>query len=104
MENRKKAWALAGLLALLALALGGCVPGDGSASVADKAGFFSGVWHGWIAPVTLVWSLFSRNVNIYEVYNNGFMYNLGYYMAIVSGFGGLALSRGKRRKRRDGDA
>ncbi|HSK69494.1 MAG TPA: hypothetical protein VLA21_09570, partial [Candidatus Limnocylindria bacterium] len=66
--KKGKAVMLVGLLALLALTLSGCVPGDGAASATDRAGFFSGVWHGWIAPVTLVWSLFSRNVNIYEVY------------------------------------
>ena len=79
------------------LLLSGCVPGDGTNSATHVAGFFSGVWHGWIAPVSLIISIFNKDIGIYEIYNNGFWYNLGYYMAIVSGFGGLALSRKKRK-------
>ncbi|MDR1705444.1 MAG: hypothetical protein LBS19_12265 [Clostridiales bacterium] len=93
-------------IALIALIVAGgllasCVPGDGSNNPWDLAGFFSGVWHGWIAPVTLVLSLFFRDWNIYEVYNNGFFYNLGFYAAIVGGFGGLSLARRRFRKDRD---
>ena len=94
-----KVLALGAMLVLMMVVLSGCVPGDG-ASTADKpAGFFWGVWHGWIAPVSLVISLFNPDIGIYEVYNNGFWYDLGFYMAIVSGFGGLTLSRKKRRHR-----
>jgi len=35
------------------------------------AGFWLGLWHGLIAPITFVISLFSDNVNFYEVHNNG---------------------------------
>ena len=79
------------------LALSGCFPGDGVNYVGNEAGFFRGVWHGWIAPISLIYSLFNDNINIYEVYNNGFRYNIGFYMAIISGFGGFAIFRGKRR-------
>ncbi|MCE5343848.1 MAG: hypothetical protein LLF96_09770 [Eubacteriales bacterium] len=95
MKNKKIL--LIGLLIILMVLLTACAPGDGANSVEHPAGFFSGVWHGWIAPVTLVISLFNRHISIYEVNNVGFWYNFGYYMAIISGFGGLALSR-KRRK------
>ena len=60
------------------------------------AGFFTGIWHGWIAPVSLVLSLFG-DYQIYEANNTGFFYNLGFYMAIISGFGGLALFRRKHK-------
>lgn len=83
------------LIVFLCLSLAGCIPGDGSNSPTDRAGFFSGIWHGWIAPFSLIYSLFHDNVNIYEIYNKGFSYDVGYYMAIISGFGGLALSRKK---------
>ena len=92
MKN-KKVFLLCILLVLLMAAFSGCTPGDGTNSEIKLAGFFSGVWHGWIAPVALIISLFNKNIGIYEVYNNGFMYDLGYYMAIISGFGGLALFR-----------
>lgn len=81
-----------------ALLLTGCMPGDGANSGSDLAGFFTGIWHGWIAPISLIRSIFDHRISIYETYNTGFFYNLGYYMAIISGFGGLALSR-KHEKR-----
>lgn len=90
----KKSLLLAVIL-LFCLSLAGCIPGDGSNSPTDTAGFFSGIWHGWIAPFSLIYSLFNDNISIYEIYNNGFTYNFGFYMAIISGFGGLALSRKK---------
>jgi hypothetical protein len=103
-NNRKDGWhmktkkiLLVLMMVLLLLLMTSCAPGDGTNSVEHPAGFFSGVWHGWIAPVTLIISLFNRNINIYEVHNVGFWYDLGYYMAIISGFGGLALSRKKCR-------
>lgn len=86
------------VMALLLVMLSGCVPGDGAGAQDKPAGFFWGVWHGWIAPITLILSIFRSNVGIYEVYNSGFWYDLGYYMAIISGFGGLTLARGKRRR------
>jgi len=85
------------LIIILLCLLFGCVPGDGANSAVETAGFFSGIWHGWIAPVSLIWSIFNNKIGIYEVYNNGFLYNLGYYMAIISGFGGLALFRRKKK-------
>ncbi|NLO12894.1 MAG: hypothetical protein GX124_02075 [Clostridiales bacterium] len=96
--NRRKIILFCFMMALLLVTLSGCVPGDGANSQDKPAGFFWGVWHGWIAPITLIFSVFKHDVGIYEVYNSGFWYNLGYYMAIISGFGGLALARGKRRK------
>jgi hypothetical protein len=83
-------------LVLLLLTLSGCIPGDGANSEIKPAGFFMGIWHGWIAPISLIGSLFNKDLGIYEVYNKGFWYDFGYYMAIVSGFGGLALSRRKK--------
>ena len=95
--KHKKILLLGLMLVLMMALLTACAPGDGANSAENPAGFFSGVWHGWIAPVTLVVSIFNHNIGIYEVHNVGFWYDFGFYMAIISGFGGLALSR-KRRK------
>jgi hypothetical protein len=84
------------LLVLVMLLVSGCVPGDGKANPENKAGFFWGIWHGWVAPVSLIISLFNRAIRIYEVHNSGWWYDLGYYMAVISGFGGLALFRKKK--------
>lgn len=75
-----------------------CLPGDGKNSAAKPAGFWMGIWHGWVAPVSLVGHFFNREIRLYEKNNTGWWYDFGFYMAIVAGFGGLALSR-KSRKR-----
>lgn len=86
------------ILILLAVSLTGCVPGDGSYTQEDPAGFFWGVWHGWIAPISLIMGLFQENIRIYEVNNTGWAYDLGFYIAVISGFGGISLSRNKRKR------
>lgn len=76
--------------------LSGCVPGDGTSTMDDPSGFFSGIWHGWIAPVTLIWGVFNDAVRIYEPMNTGWWYDFGYYIAIIGGFGGISLIRKKK--------
>lgn len=80
------------LILILSIMLTSCFPGEREISK-DPAGFLSGIWHGWIAPLSLIVSLFKDNVNMYETYNNGFWYNFGFYIAILGGFGGFSLSR-----------
>lgn len=86
------------ILFLMVILLTSCIPGDGKATIENPAGFFSGIWHGWLAPLSLIISIFKDHINIYEVHNTGFWYDLGYYMAIISGFGGLSLARKKDKK------
>jgi hypothetical protein len=74
-----------------------CAPGMNDRTPERPAGFLWGIWHGWIAPFSLIFSIFIPEVSIYEVNNTGFWYDFGFYIAIVGGFGGLALSRKKRR-------
>lgn len=52
------------------------------------AGFWLGLWHGFIAPFAFVLSLFKSNLSIYEVHNNGAWYNFGYLFGLVCFFGG----------------
>ncbi|MPW24207.1 hypothetical protein GC105_00140 [Alkalibaculum sp. M08DMB] len=96
MKSRK-ILVLSVIMVVILVIISGCVPGDGNNSQINTAGFFSGVWHGWIAPFSLIYSIFNKNIGIYEVYNNGFWYDFGFYMAIISGFGSLALSRKKKK-------
>lgn len=91
------------LLILIAAAvlLAGCAPGDarfgGTAEGGGSpAGFWWGIWHGWIAPFSLVVGFFRPAVRLYEVNNSGWWYDLGFYMAILGGFGGIAFSRKKK--------
>ncbi|NWL86767.1 hypothetical protein DMN77_04035 [Paenibacillus sp. 79R4] len=83
------------LLALMVL-LSGCVPGDGTYTAQNQAGFFWGIWHGWVAPISLVIGLFNHDIRIYEINNSGWWYDLGYYLAVISGFGGISLFRKKK--------
>lgn len=84
------------LLFITVFTLTGCVPGDGHNNAEHPAGFFWGVWHGWIAPVSLIIGIFKPDITIYEVHNSGWWYDLGFYIAVISGFGGLSLTRRKK--------
>ena len=86
---------LSALIILALLVLTGCMPGNGSYSLQKPANFLSGIWHGWIAPISLIISIGKKNIRIYESINIGFWYDFGFYIAIISGFGGLSLSRKK---------
>lgn len=87
------------LVALTAICIAGCIPGDGKATREDPAGFFFGVWHGWIAPVSLIIGFFKYDIRLYETNNTGWWYDFGYYIAVISGFGGISLFRGRERKK-----
>jgi hypothetical protein len=71
--------------------LSACAAGNGSYSADDTAGFFSGVWHGWIAPFALIAHIFDSDIRVYDV---------GFYIAVISGFGTLSLRRTSKRQRR----
>ncbi len=81
------------ILALAVVTLTGCFPGGAQYTAHRPAGFFSGIWHGWIAPLSVIFGLFNQNVRVYEPTNTGWWYDFGFYMAIISGFGSLALFR-----------
>jgi hypothetical protein len=59
------------------------------------AGFWLGLWHGFILPFAFVVSLFSEKVTIYEVHNTGIWYNFGFLLgaAMIWGGGGGASAR-----------
>lgn len=91
-----------GLLLCAMLLLAGCLAGPndmaGRASEeGDVAGFWKGLWHGIIAPITFIISLLTDNVHFYEVHNNGNWYNLGFVLGTGILFGGGAASRRRRR-------
>lgn len=91
-----KKWMIVLVSLIVLLSLSACFPG-GSASTTRVAGFFTGVWHGWIAPLSLILSAFEPTFSVYEVNNVGWWYDFGFYMAIISGFGGLSLFRRKKK-------
>jgi hypothetical protein len=79
---------LAAVVLLATFALTACAAGPPLVSEAANApGFFTGLWHGLILPITFVVSLFNDSVGVYDVHNGGHLYDLGF----VLGAGGLAL-------------
>ena len=90
------------MLALLLLStLAGCAPGPNpsKAVVGERgeiAGFWIGLWQGFIAPFLFVASLLKADLNVYEVHNNGAWYNFGYLFGLACFFG----SGGNRASRR----
>lgn len=52
------------------------------------AGFWAGFWHGLIAPITFLVSLFDAGVRIYETNNNGRWYEFGFVLGASVSFAG----------------
>ena len=93
------------MVLLVLVLVTGCLAGPNeSARVEDEegdvAGFWKGLWHGMIAPVTFIVSLFTDSIHFYEVHNNGNWYNLGFVIGAGILFGG-GRTAAKRRSRRD---
>lgn len=89
------------LLIILSLVLAACAAGvnpEVGATTADGdiAGFWTGLWHGLIAPITFVISLFTDNVNFYEVHNNGNWYDFGFVIGAGMSLGGSC--KGSKRR------
>lgn len=84
-------------LLITLITIAGCMPGDGSYTAEEPAGFFWGVWHGLIAPISLIWGLFNAEIRLYEPLNTGWAYDLGFYLAVIGGFSGF-FSSSKQKK------
>lgn len=95
MKNYKKI-VLGFVLILFVFTLTSCLPGGGNYHPLKPAGFFTGVWHGWIAPFSLILGLFNKSITIYEPFNTGWWYDFGFYISIISGFGGIQFFRKKK--------
>lgn len=99
---------------LLGVALGmsllaGCAPGPNAlANIASShgavAGFWLGLWHGLTVIVTFLISLFTKNVHLYEVHNNGAWYNAGFVLGATISLGGGSHGAARRPKHNRGRA
>jgi len=95
------------LLVFLMFVFSSCVAGPNKLEKIPNtegkvAGFWKGLWHGLIAPITFIVSIFTKNVRFYEVHNSGFWYNFGFVLGAGLFLSGGILGKGKRaaRKRR----
>jgi hypothetical protein len=70
------------LFVLAALLLAACAAGDARFTMAEPAGFWTGLWHGLIACVTLIVGIFSDSVEVYERNNTGGWYDFGFLIGV----------------------
>jgi hypothetical protein len=92
--------ALMALLLVGGSVLAACAAGSNNVAHVNAphiAGFWLGLWHGIILPITFFISLFNHHLNIYDVHNNGNWYNFGFILGASIVFGGG--SRASARKR-----
>lgn len=59
-------------------------------------GFWSGLWHGCIAPFSFFGSLFSDKIAMYAINNNGAWYNFGFVLGAGIIFGGGSKASNKK--------
>lgn len=85
------------IVIVMLLVLTACAPGaNPQVGSGDPAGFWLGLWHGFISPVTFVISLFTDSVNLYEVHNSGNRYDFGFVFGAGLLFGGGGAGAGRR--------
>jgi hypothetical protein len=95
-----------GIFLILVLVLAGCLAGPNTLertpnTEGEVAGFWMGLWHGLIAPITFIISIFTRQVRFYEVHNIGFWYNFGFVLgAGLFLSGGILGHKGSRSKKK----
>lgn len=80
------------------LAVAVCAAGPGLAEEgvdSAAAGFWQGLWHGLISPVTVLVGLLTDSVSIYEVHNTGNWYDAGFMIGVSTVFTSLGRGGGK---------
>ena len=97
-----KRLSLLALILALIIVVASCAPGPNDSektpnAAGRTAGFWLGIWHGLISPVTFVISIFSKSVRLYEVHNNGGWYNFGFVLGAGLFLSGGILGGKKRR-------
>lgn len=86
---RMKKMSAVGFVVVATLMLTGCASRSDWAVYESAPGFFSGLWHGWIAVFAMIGQLFDNSIAIYSVPNNGGWYDFGFLLG-VGAFGGTA--------------
>jgi hypothetical protein len=89
MKNKKLTHS--SLIIFLIIAVTSCAP---SGYESSQAGFFSGIWHGFIIMFSLIGKLFGADIGIYAANNSEFLYWLGFLFGIGAfGGGGYSSAR-----------
>ncbi len=84
------------IVLMLTVLVAGCAESNqqqGTSGRDGVAGFWPGLWHGLILPVSFIISLFNNSYNIYEIHNNGNWYNFGFVFGTWIIFGSVLASK-----------
>lgn len=81
---------------LLVFIVSSCAPGN-EKFVENTAGFWMGLWHGFISLFTFIVSIFNDSVRVYEFNNSGHLYDLGFIIGISIFYGGSSSSGCRKR-------
>jgi hypothetical protein len=80
------------LAVVVLVAMAACAHQPALPRFGDVPGFFGGIWHGLIAPLAFVASIFT-DVRMYAFPNSGVWYDFGFLLGIGAWGGGAAASR-----------
>ena len=94
MKNLKKKLSYAFYTLLVAVLFTGCadVTLIEECTTVAPYGFWSGLWHGIVAPLAFIGSLFSDDIAMYALNNNGGWYDFGFVLGAGILFGGSSRS------------
>jgi hypothetical protein len=94
-SGNQKSWGGAGTgrgrRTIRELSIGACA--SQPAGAAGTPAFWSGLWHGIVAPIAFIVSLFNDDVRMYAYPNAGRWYDFGFLIGISAWGGGAAASR-----------
>lgn len=90
-------------LSFIVLFLTACTAGDAQFTELDQAGFWYGLWHGFISVIALIIHIFNDGVLVYETNNTGGWYDFGFLFGAISIWGGGChmSCKSKEQKERD---
>ena len=68
------------------LLLSGCADkvSFATAAVTTPVGFWYGLWHGLTVPFSFFGMLFTSDIAVYAIYNNGGWYDFGFMLGIAA--------------------
>lgn len=90
-SNLHSSVVIAATLLLCAVCLSSCADVQPQVKICLEGhvyGFWGGLWHGIIAPFSFIGSLFSDDIAMYAVNNNGGWYDFGFVLGVGILFGG----------------
>jgi len=85
MRISKRAAVALGLIMILA----SCASQPDASNYSSAPGFFSGIWHGLVAPIAFFFAIFT-DVRMYAFPNSGNWYDFGFLLGLSAWAGGAA--------------